>query len=180
MCRVRDGDAQAYALLLQRHERPLIHYLQRIVRSEHVAEDLAQEVFLRVYRARTNYQPTAKFNTWLYRIATHVAINWLRNGKYERKALSVDKETGGGACRDVADRSLSVEERLLARVRVREIRDAIDSLPPNQRAAVFMHKYEELAYSQIASALKCSEGAVKSLLFRAYERLRTRLTQFGA
>jgi len=180
MSRVRDGDSQAYTLLVHRYQRPLIHFLFRIVRSQHVAEELAQEVFLRVYRSRATYEPSAKFSTWLFRIATHVAINWLRDGKYEKNRQSLDEQVCAGTCRQLRDRASTAEERLVAGVKVRQIREAIDSLPANQRAAVFMHKYEELAYSEIALALSCSEGAVKSLLFRAYERLRTQLVQFSA
>ncbi len=180
MCRVRDGDAHAYSLLVHRHQQPLIHFLFRMVQSRHVAEELAQEVFLRVYRSRETYEPTAKFSTWLFKIATHVGINWLRDGKYERNRQSLDEEGCAGTCRQLADGASTIEERLLASVRVYEIREAINSLPPNQRAAVLMHKYEELAYSQIACVLNCSEGAVKSLLFRAYERLRVRLLHFSA
>jgi RNA polymerase sigma-70 factor (ECF subfamily) len=179
MCRVRDGDAQAYSLLLHRFQHPLIHFLERIVRSRYVAEELAQDVFLRVYRSRTSYEPTAKFSTWLFRIATHVAINWLRDVKCER-SRSLDDELCAGVYLQLADRSLTAEQRLLNRVKTLEIRTAIDSLPSNQRAAVLMHKYQDLTYLEIAVVLSCSEGAVKSLLFRAYERLRARLCHFNA
>jgi len=179
MCRVRDGDSHAYALLVQTHQKSLIQFLFRITHTQHVAEELAQEVFLRVYRSRERYEPTAKFSTWLFRIATHVGINWLRDVKYERHPQSLDDEGCAAVCRQLADRASTVEERLLAGVKVHEIREAINSLPRNQRAAVLMHKYEELPYSEIASILNCSEGAVKSLLFRAYERLRARLVHFN-
>jgi RNA polymerase sigma-70 factor (ECF subfamily) len=180
MCRVRDGDAQAYALLLHRFQRPLIHFIERIVRSRYVAEELAQDVFLRVYRSRASYEPTAKFSTWLFRIATHVAINWLRDVKCERSRQSLDDELCAGVYLQLADRSLTAEQRLLDRVKIHEIRRAIDNLPSKQRAAVLMHKYQDLTYSEIAVILNCSEGAVKSLLFRAYERLRARLCHFSA
>lgn len=180
MCRVRDGDAHSYSLLLERNRKPLIHFLHRIVQNEFVAEELAQEVFLRVYRARSTYEPTAKFTTWLFRIASHVAINWLRDGRYEKYRESLDTEGLQAFYRDFPDRNPTIEESLLAGAKALEIRRAIDCLPANQRAAVIMHKYEELDYSQIAFALNCSESAVKSLLFRAYERLRSRLAHFSA
>jgi RNA polymerase sigma-70 factor (ECF subfamily) len=179
MCRVREGDPQSYNVLLERHRKPLIHFLQRIVQHECVAEELAQEVFLRVYRARQNYEPTAKFTTWLFRIASHVGINWLRDGMYERRGESLDAQDYAGLIRQIADRSPSIEQLLLAAVKAQEIRTAIDALPPNQRSAVLMHKYHELGYAEIAVVLNCSEGAVKSLLFRAYERLRARLAHFS-
>ncbi len=180
MCRVRDGDSQSYTLLIERNQKSLIHFLQRMVQNDFVAEELAQEVFLRVYRARSRYEPTAKFTTWLFRIANHVAINWLRDGKYEKNRESLENDNNVSPSRDFPDRNPTIEQSLLEGVKAREIRDAIDCLPANQRAAVIMHKYEELDYSQIAFALNCSESAVKSLLFRAYERLRLRLAHFSA
>jgi len=180
MCQVRNGDTHSYNLLLERHRKPLIHFLRRIVQNDFVAEELAQEVFLRVYRARQTYEPTAKFTTWLFRIASHVGINWLRDGTYERRRESLDAEDYAGLIRQIADRSPTVEELLLAAVKAQEVRDAIEALPANQRAAVIMHKYHELGYAEIAGVLHCSEAAVKSLLFRAYERLRSRLAHFSA
>ena len=179
MCRVRDGDANSYALLIERHRKPLIAFLYRIVQNEHVAEELSQEVFLRIYRYRERYEPTAKFSTWLFRIANHTAINWLRDGRYERNRESLDAATAPGAPRQFRDRKPGPEELLLASVRAQEIRGAIDQLPQNQKTAVIMHKYRELDYTEIAMLLNCSEAAVKSLLFRAYQRLRLSLARFN-
>jgi RNA polymerase sigma-70 factor (ECF subfamily) len=136
---------------------------------------LAQEVFLRVYRSRSTYEPTAKFTTWLFRIATHLALNWIRDGKNEKLQESLDQETSDGTSIQVPDRGRTVEQEMLYQAKLREVRQAIEALPSKQRAAVLMHKYEEMEYSQIANVLNCSESAVKSLLFRAYESLRSRL-----
>jgi RNA polymerase sigma-70 factor (ECF subfamily) len=179
MCRVREGDIQSYSLLMQRHRRPVIHFVHRMVQNQAVAEELAQEVFLRVYRSRGSYEPTAKFSTWLFRIATHVALNSLRNGRYEQNRESLDQEPREGLYRQFRDSKPTVEEMLLAGIKTQQIRDEIENLPPNQRAAVILHKYQELDYAQIACVLQCSESAVKSLLFRAYERLRARLAHFN-
>jgi RNA polymerase sigma-70 factor (ECF subfamily) len=179
MLRVRDGDSASFALLLERHRTPVVHFLYRMVQNQAVSEELAQEVFLRIYRSRERYEPTAKFTTWLFRIATHLALNWIRDGKKEKGQESLDKELIEGAERQVADRQLTIEQRLLYAVKLREVREAIEMLPSKQRAAVMMHKYEELEYSQIAKALNCSESAVKSLLFRAYETLRARLSHMA-
>ncbi|MEO7649715.1 MAG: RNA polymerase sigma factor, partial [Bryobacteraceae bacterium] len=141
--------------------------------------ELAQEVFLRVYRSRATYEPTAKFTTWLFRIATHLALNWLRDRKNEKGQERLDDPTIGGAPREVADRKPSVEQNLVHRVKLEEVRRAVAQLPEKQRAAVLMHKYEEMEYSQIAKVLECSESAVKSLLFRAYETLRARLAHMA-
>jgi RNA polymerase sigma-70 factor (ECF subfamily) len=140
---------------------------------------LAQEVFLRVYRSRSNYEPTAKFTTWLFRIATHLALNWIRDGKNEKLQDSLDQHGEDGTPRQLADRARTIEQELLYRARMQEVRQAIETLPAKQRAAVLMHKYEEMEYTQIAKVLSCSDSAVKSLLFRAYETLRGRLAHMA-
>jgi RNA polymerase sigma-70 factor (ECF subfamily) len=174
MLGVREGDPSSFVLLLERHRGPIIHFFYRMVQNQAVAEELAQEVFLRVYRSRGTYEPTAKFTTWLFRIATHLGLNWIRDVRKERRHDSLDRE-GDGAARQVPDRARNVEQELLYQAKLGEVRRAIESLPSKQRAAVVMHKYEELGYAQIADVLRCSESAVKSLLFRAYESLRARL-----
>jgi RNA polymerase sigma-70 factor, ECF subfamily len=178
MLRVREGDQACFALLLERHRNALIHFLYRMVLNQAVAEELAQEVFLRVYRFRLSYQPTAKFTTWLFRIATHLGLNWIRDARHEKAQERLDQEIDG-ATRQVQDRSPTVEQELLYRAKLREVRQAIENLPCKQRAAVVMHKYEELGYLEIADVLMCSESAVKSLLFRAYETLRMRLAHMA-
>jgi RNA polymerase sigma-70 factor (ECF subfamily) len=179
MARVRQGDANSFALLLERHRTPVIHFLYRMVQNQAIAEELAQEVFLRVYKSRASYEPTAKFTTWLFRISTHLALNWLRDKRHEKNSESLDLDTEEGLYRQVADRTPSVEERLLKQSRAEEIRVAVAALPAKQRAAVLMHKYQEMDYAQIASVLGCTDSAVKSLLFRAYERLRSRLAHMS-
>jgi RNA polymerase sigma-70 factor (ECF subfamily) len=176
MLRVREGDEESFGVLLEKYRSPVIRFVYRMVQDQAIAEELGQEVFLRVYRSRATYEPTAKFTTWLFRIATHLALNWLRDGKSERGHQRLDDEGDGEMpVREVADRGLSVEQRMLYQTRLQEVRDAIALLPEKQRAAVLMHKYEEMEYAQIAQVLECSESAVKSLVFRAYETLRARL-----
>jgi RNA polymerase sigma-70 factor (ECF subfamily) len=179
MLRVREGDQASFGLLLEKHRGPVVHFLYRMVQNQPVAEELAQEVFLRVYRSRDNYEPTAKFTTWLFRIATHLGLNWIRDGRNEKFHNRLDEETSDGASKQVPDRSRTVEQELVYQAKLREVRQAIESLPSKQRAAVMLHKYEELEYAQIANVLRCSESAVKSLLFRAYESLRTRLAHMA-
>ena len=180
MLRVREGDNDSFRVLLEKHRNPLVHFLQRMVQDAGASEELAQEVFLRIYRSRSTYEPAARFTTWMFRIASHLALNWLRDERHERAAERLDEVRGGDLpAREVQDRRPSVEQDLVYEVRMVEIRDSIASLPAKQRAAVLMHKYEELEYSQIALALECSESAVKSLLFRAYETLRIRLAHMA-
>jgi len=179
MLRVRDGDGVSFAALLNKHRSPVVHFLRRMVGNQAVAEELAQEVFLRVYRSRSSYAPTAKFTTWLFRIATHTALNALRDGKRERAQESLDAVSGDLPARQIPDGRPSVEQSMVFQVRLDEVRRAVAALPAKQRAAVLMHKYEAMEYSQIASSLDCSESAVKSLLFRAYETLRARLAHIA-
>jgi len=178
MLRVKEGDGASFASLLEKYRSSVIHFLYRMVQDSAVSEELAQEVFLRVYRSRESYQPTARFTTWLFRIATHLALNWLRDSKSERVQGRLD-DTEEGAAREVTDRLPTVEQRLLGEARLTEVRRAVAALPDKQRAAVLMHKYDEMEYSQIAKVLSCSESAVKSLLFRAYETLRIRLAHMA-
>ncbi len=175
MLRVREGDDESFALLLHKHRAPLVSFLNRMVQNHAQAEELAQEAFLRVYRQRARYEATAKFTTWLFCIAANLAINARRDQRRALRPEPLELESADGRVRQVADSGANVEQRLLEQARREEIRRAVAELPPRQRAAVLMHKYEEMTYVQIAEALDCSEAAVKSLLFRAYETLRGRL-----
>jgi RNA polymerase sigma-70 factor (ECF subfamily) len=175
MLSVRDGDTHSFAVLLERHRVPVIHFLYRMVQNQAVAEELAQEAFLRIYKSRATYEPTAKFTTWLFRISMHLALNWIRDERYAQNGHSLDVNWNGNFCRQLPDRAPSIEDCLLREARAEEIRGAISLLPAKQRLAVLMHKYQEMDYAQIAAVLRCSDSAVKSLLFRAYERLRSRL-----
>ncbi len=179
MLRVRDGDGASFAALLNKHRQPVVHFLCRMVQNQAVAEELAQEVFLRVYRSRSSYEPSARFTTWLFRIATHMALNALRDGRKERGQESLDDVSGELPGRQIPDGRPTVEQSMAAGDRLGEVRRAVAALPGKQRAAVLMHKYGEMEYSQIAKALNCSESAVKSLLFRAYETLRARLAHLA-
>ncbi len=180
MLRVRDGDSASFALLLERHRGPVIHFLYRMVQNQAVSEELAQEVFFRVYRSRASYEPTAKFTTWLFRIATHLALNWIRDKRHEKGIESIEDDPArDGAARQLLDRTPTVEQLMVREARLAEVRAAIESLPAKQKAAVLMHKYQEMEYAQIAAVLECSESAIKSLLFRAYETLRSRLAHMA-
>ncbi len=172
MLRVRQGDAESFEQLLSKYRTPLVHYFTRMVADRALAEDLAQEAFLRVYRARERYQAEAKFTTWLYRIATRLALNALRDRR-AKAATSNDLEQR--PAREAACRDLSIEQQLMESDRQRLIRKAVEALPDNQRAAVILHKYQEADYRQISKVLEVSESAVKSLLFRAYQNLRVSL-----
>jgi len=181
MLRVREGDDAAFDYLVQKYRRPIIGFMYRMAHNPAIAEELAQEVFLRVYRSRANYEPSAKFSTWLYRIATNLGVNHARDTRHERAENTVnldEPDTETGQTLDLADKTPTVEEEILRRERLAAIRQKIEALPERQRMAVLMHKYQQMDYRQIAEVLKLSESATKSLLFRAYEALRAQLKEF--
>jgi RNA polymerase sigma-70 factor (ECF subfamily) len=181
MLRVKAGDEAAFSFLVQKYRRQMIHFMYRSSRNQAAAEDLAQEVFLRVYRSRASYEASAKFTTWLYRIATNLAVNHARDTKHERpeNVVSVDEtDEETGATFELADGSLSAEQNIVRRERLAAIRARVMALPERQRMAVLMHKYQAMDYKQIGDVLKLSESATKSLLFRAYETLRGQLREF--
>jgi RNA polymerase sigma-70 factor, ECF subfamily len=181
MLRVKSGDDAAFNYLIEKYRRPIIGFMYRMVHNPAIAEELAQEVFLRVYRSREGYAASAKFTTWLYRIATNLDVNHARDHKHERPETKVsldesDEETGLSI--DVADTTPNIEQRILRRERLAAIRRHVEELPERQRMAVIMHKYQNMDYRQIAGVLNLSESATKSLLFRAYETLRDKLKDF--
>ena len=178
MLAVRSGDAASFEELLQRYRRPLVGYFSRMLRDPAMAEDLAQETFLRIYQARERYEPDAKFTTWLYRIATNLALNALRDQKDVTPASDHGSQRNGSEPDDAAripDARPTAEQVIMESERQRIIRQAVEALPERQRAAVVLHKYQEVDYRQIAKVLGVSESAVKSMLFRAYEALRLSL-----
>src|SRR6202789_3526422 len=176
MLDVKAGDDESFNLLLQKYRTPLVNFLYRMVRDTATAEDLAQEVFLRVYRARKQYIPSAKFTTWLFRIATNLALNSVRDNRYAKLAVRLDAPPEEDAApMELPARDMRIDEHMIERDRTEFIRRAIASLPEKQRAAVLLHKYEEMDYGEIAKILECSESALKSILFRAYETLRVQL-----
>ena len=181
MIRAAAGDEAAFNYLASKYHRPIIHFLFRMVRNQAIAEELAQEVFLRVYRSRASYRAEAKFTTWLYRIATNLAVNHARDTRNERAVQNVYLDAPSdetGAKPDVADDELSAEQGLLRQERMKVIRAHVMALPERQRMAVLMHKYQGMDYREIGQVLKLSESAVKSLLFRAYQSLREALKDF--
>jgi len=181
MLRVKAGDQSAFDFLVQKYRRPMVSFMYRMARNSAAAEDLAQEVFLRVYRSRETYEPSAKFTTWLYRIATNLAVNHARDTRHERPEVQVsldEPDEESGTTFELPDASLNAEQAIVRRERLLAIRKKIEALPDQQRLAVIMHKYHQMDYKQIAEVLKKSESATKSLLFRAYETLREQLKDF--
>ena len=181
MLELHAGNISGFDFLIQKYRRPIVNFMYRMVHNQAVAEELAQEVFLRVYRSRQTYRAEARFSTWLYRIATNLGVNHARDTRHERAASTVyldEADSQTGTTPDLADISPGAEDSLLRRERFNAIRQHVLALPERQRMAVLMHKYEGMDYKQIGDILKLSESATKSLLFRAYQTLRVKLKEF--
>lgn len=171
MLRFQKGDVSAFEELLRKYQKPLVNFVYRFLHSREEAEEIAQEIFLRVYASAGSYRPEAKFSTWIYRIATNLCLNEIR----KTKGVVLDSlETGGidDEAMSLPDKSVPSPQELTEYSQLVEmIKKAIDRLPPRQRLAVILNKYQGLSYREIAEVMECSEGAVKSYLHRAKENL---------
>lgn len=170
MLAFQQGREDAFEELVRRHRKAVLNLVYRYLGDPGSAEDVAQDVFLKVYRARASYQPAAKFTTWLYRITVNHCLNEIR-GRKSRNPLPME---------DVLEESSAVmPDDGMRQAEVREaVRHAIDSLPDNQRIAVVLSRFHEQSYDEIAEAMGVSLEAVKSLLFRARENLKEKLKSF--
>jgi RNA polymerase sigma-70 factor (ECF subfamily) len=188
MLQVRDDVPGAFEVLVERYQHRLVGVLGHLIGRVEEAEDLAQEVFLRIYRARKGYRPRAKFSTWLFTIANNLASNHLR-GK-GRSPLLASAGSGGdasssmsaAALRPAEDRAISREGTPSAQMRRVElsdvVRDALELLGEDQKMAVLLNKFEDMSYAEIAEVMARSEAAVKSLLARARTHLREQLEPY--
>jgi RNA polymerase sigma-70 factor (ECF subfamily) len=180
MLRVRDGDAAAFAELSERYSARVLGFFCRQVRDRSEAEDLTQEVFLRLYRARKSYEPRALFATWVFHITQNVARNALRSRR-RRPAVRLDATTSDeGRLREtmLADRG-DAPSRPLERTELADVvREAVATLGCRQRAAVELHQFEDRSYAEVAAELDMTPKAAKSLLYRARNQLRNVLQPF--
>jgi RNA polymerase sigma-70 factor (ECF subfamily) len=176
MLQVRAGDAQAFEELMLRYQNRLLSLLAHLVGGRDLAEDLTQEVFLRVYRARKRYVPGAKFSTWLFTIAGNVASNALRTKARRREVNIAPRSSESGAQSletAAADASGLMPSRQLDKAELCDVvQQAIDSLNDRQRMAVLLAKFEHFSYADIAEVMDMSPQAIKSLLSRARCNLR--------
>lgn len=182
MLRVREDDDAAFAELVDLYQERLITVLRHLVGDAEEAEDLAQEVFLRVYRNRKRYHPRAKFSTWLYTIANNLALNAIRNRK-RRSVVSLNLRDSGPlgprpAERIAEDSQGQPTDHLAQKELAAVVQEALETLNERQRMAVVLNKFEDMNYAEIAEVMKLSTKAVKSLLSRARENLRARLKDY--
>lgn len=177
MVRIAKGDQYAFRTLVERHQSSMLNLIYRFIGDIAKSQDLAQEVFLRVWQTAKRYEPKAKFTTWLYRIATNLCLNELKASRRKKwiRLFHVDTEGQDRGGEDFSDESPSPEEMLLTRERDREITEALQSLPENQRMAIILKRYDDLSYEEISRILNCSVSAVESLLVRAKRNLQQKL-----
>jgi len=184
MARYQQGEMAAFAELVARHEKKLWNFIRRFVADSTIAEDLLQEVFLRVIRSAAEWQPSAKFSTWIYTIARNLCTDSARRGAF-RKADSLDQTPGAG--RDdsgahridrVASPNGNAEQAAMNREIASRVDVALAALPVQQREVFLMREMMDMSFAEIAAVTKASEPTVKSRMRYALERLRDALDEF--
>ncbi len=172
MLQFQKGNSTSFEQLMEKYYSPILNFIYRMVGNKEHAEDITQEVFVKIHENINNYQPRSTFKTWVYVIAKNLSLNELRRGKYQDKDVIIEG--------DEVDHDLSrrPEDQYIKDETVEAVKAAIQELPENQRLAVVLRRYQDLSYEEIAAALKTSEKAVKSLLNRAKENLRVKLEKF--
>jgi RNA polymerase sigma-70 factor, ECF subfamily len=177
MARTAGGDENAFETLVNRHQTSVLNLIYRFVGDRVKAQDLAQEVFLRVWQAARSYKHEAKFTTWVYRIASNLCFNELKSARRRKwfPFLQLNEESEKTSEENFSDDSPSPEDLLLAKERSLQITEALQTLPENQRMAMILKRYDDLSYEEIARVMDCSVSAVESLLVRAKGALQKKL-----
>jgi RNA polymerase sigma-70 factor (ECF subfamily) len=176
----QDGNDEAFAQLVRRNQHKVFAVIFRFLRNRAEAEDLTQEVFLRVYRTAARYEPTARFSTWLYSIATNISRNAIRSrSRLRTSPLEIRSDDDEGFHRDLPDTTSPQPQTAMDKQEQdKAVMEAIDQLPEQQKVAIILNKYEDLCYEDVAAVLDCSVMAVKSLLSRARSNLKTKLMPY--
>jgi len=180
MLRFKNGEETCFEQLVERHKTRVFNLVYRFLGSDREAEDIAQEIFIKVYHSKDSYTPKAKFTTWLYTICKNTCLNELR--KRKAPCVSIDdpvrleEDTVTLQVKDCS--TPSPADSVLNDEKAAIVRDAIDSLSDQQKMAVILCRYEKLSYDEIAQIMRCSVKAVKSLLHRAKEQLRDKLKYY--
>ncbi len=182
MARVKAGDDEAFNILMQRHEKTVVNLVYRFTGNKEIAQDLAQEVFLRIYRASGRFEARAKFFTYLYKVTLNLCRNQ-RAKAQRRQTTSLNSPRRGAGGSELPERELedpigSAEEQVSRLELASMVREAVDSLPDQQREAVVLQRFHGLAYEEIAEALNLSIPAVKSRIHRAKLHLKETLSPY--
>ena len=180
MARIGKGDEDAMEILVNRHQASILNLVYRFIGDRTQAKDLAQEVFIRVWQSAKRYEPKAKFTTWVYRITANLCFNELKSAR-RKKWFSFNRSDENGEHtieETLSDSAPSAEALLLEKERSRQISDALQCLPENQRMALVLKRYDDLSYQEIGQIIGCSVSAVESLLVRAKRTLREKMKNF--
>jgi len=177
MARIAKGDDDAFEILVSRHQTSVLNLIYRFIGDRTQAKDLSQEVFIRVWQAAKTYEPKAKFTTWIYKITTNLCLNEIKSASRRRWFLfhRSDEDSKESIEETFSDGSPTAEDLLFAKERTRQISEALQSLPENQRMAVILKRYDDLSYAEIAQIIGCSVSTVESLIVRAKGALQKKL-----
>ena len=179
MQRIQSGDTESFEILFARHHRKVLNIIYRYIGNASLSEDLVQEVFLRVYKIRKSYKPTAEFTTWLYEIVKNLCLNELKKKSRKTYSLDADQENPNlNHAQYIQSPELSPAKLIEQAESVRVIKQVIARLPPNQRMAVVLNKYEALSYKEISKIMGLSTKAVKSLLLRARTNIKEMISPY--
>ena len=180
MARIAKGDEDAFEILVDRHQTSILNLVYRFIGDRTQSKDLAQEVFLKVWQSAQDYEPKAKFTTWIYRITANLCFNELKSVRRKQWfSFNWSDEHGEHTIEEtLSDSRPSAEDLLLQKERSRQISDALQSLPEHQRMAMILRRYDDLSYQEIGQIIGCSVSAVESLLVRAKRTLQEKLKNF--
>lgn len=180
MVAFQHGNSEAFDQLLDKYHKPIVNFIYKIVNNSAEAEELAQEVFLRIYKARHGYEPRARFAAWIYRIATNLILKeadrkrrmrfWTRNNNSHEDSAAEEER--------LRDPEPDAERQLVSSELGIVIRRAISSLPRNERVALVLRRYEDLSYKEIAGIMDCTEAAVKTYIHRGKLHVRDRILPY--
>lgn len=175
--RVQSGDKQAYGLLVAKYQRKLMRLLSRLIRDPAEVEDVAQETFIKAYRALPNFRGDSAFYTWLYRIGVNTAKNWLvANGRRAPTSTDVDSEEAESYAEGDLLRDADTPEHLLMSKQIADtVNAAMEKLPEDLRMALTLREIEGLSYEEIAETMGCPIGTVRSRIFRARDAIADKL-----
>jgi RNA polymerase sigma-70 factor (ECF subfamily) len=174
MAMVKDGDEKAFRRIVERHNEQILNLCYRYLGNQEDAEEVAQDVFIRIYNAAGSYRPDAKLSTYLYRIAVNLSLNRIRDRKRKR-FVSLEIFQHSRENNNTGEQPSNPEQLIEEKEKGQIIRKAIDSLPPNQKTAVILKRYQELSYEEIARVMNCSVSAVEARLHRAKLNLQQKL-----